>query len=216
MKRIIERVRRLSNLSIMLTGIILFIFVFPIVNTIKGLGLLLVPVSYTLMILSVTAVVNPRKKRYYSLIALAIIFQWVVFFSDIKLHPIISYLSFLFSVVVFSLATYTMIHQITREKEVNAALIMQAVLGYLLIGIILVLTNVLIISVNPHAIGFNTPHPTLADVIYYSFITYTTIGFGDISPVTPAARSIAILFGLTGQLYLTIIIAFIIGKFSSK
>jgi hypothetical protein len=78
------------------------------------------------------------------------------------------------------------------------------------------LVNVLIVSVKPEAIGFATNNPGLDEIIYYSFVTYTTIGFGDISPVSPAARVVAIAFGLIGQLYLTIIIAFIVGKFLNK
>jgi hypothetical protein len=43
--------------------------------------------------------------------------------------------------------------------------------------------------------------------LYYSFVTLTTVGYGDITPVGPLARSLAILEALTGQLYPAILLA---------
>jgi hypothetical protein len=216
MRRFISRVRNTSNLSILLVGIVLFVFVFPLFKTTGGKGHLLVPVSYTLMLMSVSAIINPKKILFFVLIGLAVLFQWFVFIFNPADFPIFSYLAFAFSLIVFSLATYIMIVQIISSKEVDTSLVLQSVLAYLLIGVILVLVNVLIVSVNPGAIGFATNNPGFDEIIYYSFVTYTTIGFGDISPVSSAARVVAIAFGLIGQLYLTIIIAFIVGKFLNK
>ena len=47
----------------------------------------------------------------------------------------------------------------------------------------------------------------LADWVYFSFVTLTTVGYGDITPVSTSARSLAMLEALTGQLYPAIIIA---------
>ena len=49
--------------------------------------------------------------------------------------------------------------------------------------------------------------------IYFGFVTLTTLGYGDITPALPLARSLATFTTLVGQLYLVIIMAFIIGKF---
>lgn len=52
---------------------------------------------------------------------------------------------------------------------------------------------------------------TGAEMIYYSFVTLTTLGYGDIVPVSPSARSLATLEALTGQLYLTVLVARLVG-----
>jgi len=52
-----------------------------------------------------------------------------------------------------------------------------------------------------------------ADFIYFSFVTMSTLGYGDITPNVPLARSLAIFFSVAGQLYLTMIIAMLVGKF---
>ena len=47
----------------------------------------------------------------------------------------------------------------------------------------------------------------LAGWVYFSFVTLTTVGYGDIMPVATGARSLAILEALSGQLYPAVIIA---------
>jgi voltage-gated potassium channel Kch len=49
--------------------------------------------------------------------------------------------------------------------------------------------------------------------LYYGFVTLTTLGYGDILPLTPLARSLASFTALFGQLYLVTIMAFLIGKY---
>ena len=47
----------------------------------------------------------------------------------------------------------------------------------------------------------------MQDWAYYSFVTLTTLGYGDITPVRPIARNLAITEALTGQLYLAVMLA---------
>lgn len=127
-------------------------------------------------------------------------------------YALVKYIAFLFSVMVFIIATIIMIKQIVSSKTVSGKVIVDVICGYLLIGVILGFLNRVLLWINPGAIGLDGPS-TISDIIYYSFITVTTIGYGDISPVSSAAKSLSILFGVIAQLYLTIIIALIIGKF---
>ena len=52
--------------------------------------------------------------------------------------------------------------------------------------------------------------------LYYSFVTITTLGYGDIFPVTTAAKSCAILEAVIGQLYLVITVAWLVGVHISQ
>jgi voltage-gated potassium channel Kch len=62
------------------------------------------------------------------------------------------------------------------------------------------------------AYGEDVSH--VSKFIYYTFVTFTTLGYGDIVPQTPVARSLAILISITGQIYIAIIIALLVGKFA--
>ena len=66
------------------------------------------------------------------------------------------------------------------------------------------LTN---ISSNEETAGF--------ECYYYSFTTLTTLGYGDIAPVSQVARASAVFFSLTAQIYLAVVIALIVGKYVS-
>ncbi len=52
--------------------------------------------------------------------------------------------------------------------------------------------------------------------MYYSYITLLTIGYGDILPVTTLAQKAAMLIGLSGQIYLVVITAIVVGKYISQ
>jgi len=64
-------------------------------------------------------------------------------------------------------------------------------------------------QLDPNEEGFSS-------FVYYGLVTLTTLGYGDISPSTALARSLSTFTALTGQLYLVIIMAIIIGKFLNK
>jgi hypothetical protein len=51
----------------------------------------------------------------------------------------------------------------------------------------------------------------IVSYIYYSFVTLTTLGYGDISPITPEVKTLSILEAVVGQLYLAVILARLVG-----
>jgi voltage-gated potassium channel len=53
------------------------------------------------------------------------------------------------------------------------------------------------------------------DYLYFSFVTLTTLGYGDITPVSAFAKSVTIVIAISGQLYLTILVAMLVGKYLS-
>lgn len=83
-----------------------------------------------------------------------------------------------------------------------------AIALYLLLGVIWATLYALVASTVPDAFAGNLPkHATMFDWGYFSLVTLTTVGYGDITPVAHVARSLATLEALIGQLYPAIIIA---------
>jgi hypothetical protein len=56
----------------------------------------------------------------------------------------------------------------------------------------------------------------LHEYIYYTFVTFTTLGYGDIIPLQPISKSLALLISISGQIYIAIIIAMLVGKYASN
>lgn len=106
---------------------------------------------------------------------------------------------------------------IARQQRVTRDVIMAAVCGYFLLGLAWAFVYFFVESALPGSFQFspNTSAPK-ADFLYYSFVTMTTVGYGDMLPVSNAARSLAILEAVMGQLYLAVTIARLVGIQSSQ
>ena len=103
-------------------------------------------------------------------------------------------------------------------------IIINSINGYLLIGILgavlLAMTEILqkfLYHPDTGAINFaGGTAEGFHDFLYFSFITLTTLGYGDVTPVSAFAKSVTLMIAVTGQLYLTVLIAMLVGKFLSK
>jgi hypothetical protein len=211
---IINTLKRLPSHIVLSIGIFLFVFVFPIID--KPIHFDFIgPLAYTIISLSVLSIIEKNKQsraKYLSvLIFISIILIWVIYYSDLELLRI---LSFAFNIIVFMSATIIMINQIVGSKDVTPKVILEAINGYFLIGVMFTLTNTLIWGFNHESIGIDDPK--IVNFVYYSFITLTTIGYGDIAPISDFAKITSVFFGISGQLYLTIIMALIIGKYLNQ
>jgi hypothetical protein len=98
--------------------------------------------------------------------------------------------------------------QTLRRGPVTFHRIQGAVAAYLLLGVIWAHAYSLIALLGPGAFsGPVRPEDGPRAWLYFSFVTLTTVGYGDVLPVHPAARSLAVLEAVVGPLYLAILIA---------
>lgn len=105
-----------------------------------------------------------------------------------------------------------------HTKEVTADTISGAACVYLLIGITWSLAYALLEYVAPGSFHFSMPIKTIrltntSSFSYFSFVTLTTVGFGDITPVSKGAKLLVIMEAILGQLYIAIFLARIIGSY---
>ena len=132
-------------------------------------------------------------------------------------------LSRILSVIFFIIVVGRMIAMIAGAKVVSAKTIIEAINGYLLLSIVFGLLVMFVTIANPGSFNF----PSLAEgstidqfdfsaPMYFSLVTITTLGYGDIVPQTTIARSLATFMGVAGQLYIAIILALLVGKYASR
>jgi voltage-gated potassium channel len=128
--------------------------------------------------------------------------------------------TFLFLVAIVVL----MIRHIARSSNVTPAIILSAINGYLLLGVLggvlLSVADRLHHSLFPlQGAGIRFPGdaaPQISDYIYFGFVTLSTLGYGDVTPTSHLSRSTAVLIAITGQMYMTILIALLVGKFLAR
>jgi hypothetical protein len=108
--------------------------------------------------------------------------------------------------------------QVFREGPVNYHRIAGAVAAYLLMGVLWGSLYFLIDLASPGAFNFATfPPPTEAHalagkLVYFSFITLTSVGYGDILPAHPAVQTLAMLEAIVGQLFPAILVARLVAQ----
>ncbi|MGD1846025.1 MAG: ion channel [Salibacteraceae bacterium] len=118
----------------------------------------------------------------------------------------------------YTVLTFNIIRQVWTSKTVTRKVILGLMSGYLALGF---LGFFLFMSIELlHPTSFTGLLLEAGDfrlkmdgIMYYSFITLLTIGYGEIVPVTPVAQKAAILVGLAGQFYLVIITAVVVEKY---
>jgi hypothetical protein len=120
-------------------------------------------------------------------------------------------------VLFFILVAINLLLGIIRSKEVDTEVIFSAVAVYLLFGFCGAVMATVIMFFEPTAFSLNSTYSSqFHQFLYFSFITITSTGYGDILPITPLARTHAMFLALFGQLYLTVIIGILIGKYLSN
>ena len=109
------------------------------------------------------------------------------------------------------------LRSVLKQREVTGETICMAISVYLLIGVTWALLYAVMFQLHPDSFGgvaaghtneFLQIFPILG---YFSLTTLSTIGFGDITPLTLQARYAAVAEGITGQFYLAILVARLVG-----
>ena len=112
------------------------------------------------------------------------------------------------------LATLLLV-RVLRDGRINVHRISGAIGTFLLLGIMFAQGYRLLVIEIPGSFSFGGAPATAAELLprlgYFSFITLTSVGFGDIAPLHPFARSLVVLEALVGQLFLAILVARLVG-----
>lgn len=116
----------------------------------------------------------------------------------------------LFFIVLFALGVVSMVMRLFNTDEVDVNAVFAGILGYLLLAM---LGTVIFLYINHHveaAFVLGGQRGSLlqgSQALYFSLVTITTLGYGDIVPHSDQARVVAALLAVSGQLYVAIIIA---------
>jgi hypothetical protein len=199
-----------------LTALLLFLLVAllvapPLIEA-GILSTVLFDVLFTLILISGVATVSGRKwpavvTSILSIATLAI--RWIRVAGG---HPGLALLDSSLAVLVVLTLAGLVLFQVLRKGPVTVRRIQGATAAYLLFGLAWASAYEFALLARPGAFRF--PEGKGDDpisLLYFSFVTLTTVGYGDITPVLPAARSLAVAEALVGQLFPAILIARLVG-----
>ena len=118
----------------------------------------------------------------------------------------------------FGFAVVDIAQFIYRAQEVTKEVVFSAVAVYLILALMWTFIYTVLELLEPGS--FNIPDNEIQEssqiFLYFSFVTITTLGYGDITPLTEKATSLAILEAVIGQIYLVVVVAWLVGMFVSR
>lgn len=109
--------------------------------------------------------------------------------------------------------SYYLMTSLKRSKIIDVNMIMISIAGFLIMGIFGGQLCNLLHLFDASAFNIEVENNNLFKLTYYSFTTLTSLGFGDILPQSAPAQSLSLIIGLSGQLYITILVAILVGKY---
>ncbi len=183
-----------------------------------GHGLIVVGLGFPVLLLASAYAVGGREtalgRAVLFLAGLAVV-------GDVLLHVVapapMIVLSRSLQAAFLLLVAGLLLVRIFREREVTADTILGGICVYLLLGIVFHAVFALLEYLVPGSFvagGRAIPDVGLGrhpELLYYSFVTLTTLGYGDITPTWSLPRSLSAVEAVIGQLYLTILVAILVG-----
>jgi len=195
----------------------LFFISAPFVEEIEGV---ILSILFSLVLLAAVLAVSERKRVLVIALALAIpaiAGRWINHFRPHVIHPAVFLVC---GLVLIAFVVSQLLLFILRAPSVTLEVLCASISAYLLLGLTWTMAYQLVDLLTPGgAFSFNTNTGTHSmnafNGFYFSFITLSTVGYGDITPVSRIARMLAAMEAITGLLFVAVLIARLVAIYSS-
>ena len=171
-------------------------------------------------IIFVTTIYAASQKRHHIIIAVILLIPtlFAVWTEDIPANNTVLTIGYICGLIVFAFAIVSILNYIFTEETVSRQTISAAVAVYLLLAMMWTFIYRLIENLYPasFAVAHDQLHGAENIYLYFSLVTITTLGYGDITPIRGQAVSLAVLEAITGQIYLVVVVAWFVGLYVSR
>jgi hypothetical protein len=211
------------KLSVLLLTLVLILLIVPMLEAWDTKGLILRTVFSFVVLSSAIATKRGRVQSITSLVVAAIVVPtfWLTMLFRTPLFFVFGCVLdalFLAAMAVFILVGVLKKHLATAES------IYGAVAAYLLIGLAWTMVFWAVQTCDPGSLDFLTDIGAsdrgevraFSEMVYFSFVTMSTLGYGDIVPVSSLARTLTWMLSVTGLFYVAIIVAWLVSELPSR
>ena len=198
---------RIGRFLFLLISIVLMFTLRPFLEGFIGIGIL-VDIFATLILLSGVYAASSNKHVFRIALLIAfptLIAHWSNYFVKVSSLFLASKI---FGVLFYAFMVAVILNYLFKEKQITTDVIAGAICAYFLIG--LMWSSVFAILEFAQPGSFKIPPGLQAESFsftYYSYVTLTTLGYGDITPISSQARSLSLLEAIVGQIYLATLVA---------
>ena len=199
----------------LLISVVLFL-IFPPFTIAFWFGSLLIYLLLTFVVISCILILFDHSKYFtYGiwLLIISLVITWFTLNPAWGKNLIAESIRGLLLFLLFAATAIKVVRSIFRLKKINAKVLAASVGAYLLLGLAGAMLFGLVNLFYPNSFNYDFKYGSGYDMMYYSFVTLSTLGYGDITPQTTQGQAAAIMVSVTGQLYLAILMAMLVGKF---
>ncbi len=206
-----------GRFSWLLVALILYLLLYPYFADEGGGAIAFFALSVMLPIAAVSAASGTGRH-----LAVALVLAMPILIDVLTPIQLPSILPGLLAIAFYSFVLYIVLAAVMSARRVSANTIYGAVCGYLLIGLTASIVFAALEGLLPGAFTVNEANNpsggslTWPDFIHYSFVTLTTLGYGEITPVDPIARSFSFLLATAGVMYVAIIVARLVSAYLAE
>lgn len=201
------------RIHMLFASILLFIFGPPFVGPKEEWVELYVKFSFVLIVISCFLIIRKHSIAMY----ISLVTFLLIVIDNFFEHEVLNYLSQIGLTILIFHAFSLVLKEAMSLSGNTENMILVSITGYLIIGLVGGLIVAGLAHFNPdsyyHSTGLELK---LFNYVYYSFVTMTTLGYGDIVPITEKSQSLAMMLVIAGQLFLSIIIGMNIAKFMQR
>ena len=199
----------------LLISILSLLIISPIIRNFIKLNLL-VDIFSTTILLSGIYAASRKKITFRVAITLAIPMLLTTWTGAAIQWRSLMLMNDIFSAIFIGFTALVIFGYLIQIQKITTDAIYGAVVVYLLIGVLWAFLYSFLEILQPGAFQLSKLSSELVEerrfvLFYYSFVTLTTLGYGDITPMSPIAASLAIVEAIFGQVYLAVMIARIVG-----
>jgi hypothetical protein len=206
---------RFSAIELLIALVLLFVAM-PFLEGFEG-GDMIEAIMMTILLLSAVLAIGGRRRHLLPIAALAlpaVASKWLHHLRP-DLIP-----AAVFPIAAFSFCGFVIVQLlrfVLRTPRVNAEVLCASLCAYLLLGLNWAFAYALVAQEIPGAFAFSIPGSVMNgfNTLYFSLVTLSTVGYGDITPVSNVARMLAAMEAMTGLLYVAVLVARLVALYSS-
>jgi voltage-gated potassium channel len=209
-----------NNFSYLLIALLLLLVAPPVLETLLGwTGPIIRAVPYALVLVMGVWSLRMTRKWSHVVVALAVIGIVLEVLHAVNNHIAFTYLTLSSFLLFLLLCTFLVLRQILTGTQVDLNRIAGAFCAYLMLGFIWSVAYMILFAMDQGSfrglpqIGDDL---RLMDLQYFSFVTMTTLGYGDVVPVSYIARALAAVEAVIGQFYLAVLVAALVGAYVAE
>jgi hypothetical protein len=198
------------SLTVFLVLLVITLFIIVPLRHLSDVDRMVTSVFFSLILVSGVAAVSERRAPTVIVTGVVIVTLGLRWMTHLVPGLGLASASAISAFFCIGLLAGVVLLQVFRKGPISWHRIQGAIAVYLLLGMMWAFAYEVVLFHNPGA--FQMPNtgqqqvPPMADLLYFSFVTLTTVGYGDITPLDPISRSLANLEALVGQLYPAILI----------